>query len=443
MSSIKNKSAEQIKNQTNPPKLPTLGRVLGRIHLIVALVSVATAGIFLTVVALFALRVYADHNLHLIARSISYTTEAAVVFGDTVVANEALSMIAANEEVAEAKIMDVNGRVVAQWTLPDDGPIHQMEQSVARWALPEPVVLPIVHSGNEIGRIVIVGHGGSLLRFLLQGLAGLFVCLILSTLVAIFLSRRMLFGIIGSLNRITEVAHNVSRNRSFGQQVPSAQIAELNELSHDFNGLLEELEVWQKHLTQENDSLAHRAAHDSLTGLANRAYFEGRLSRTLSDCKTNEHVAVLFLDGDRFKEINDNYGHAAGDVVLTTIADRLCALLRESDLVARLGGDEFAILLAPIYNTDDVLIIADNIIKSMTQPITLPDGSEIITSLSIGIAIYPDHAQTPDELLQRADEAMYQAKKGFRLCEQGTAYQSDFIHSENKHPESTHTENLR
>ncbi|HGO5286329.1 TPA: diguanylate cyclase [Yersinia enterocolitica] len=442
MSSIKNKSAEQVKNQTNPPKLPTLGRVLGRIHLIVALVSVATAGIFLTVVALFALRVYADHNLHLIARSISYTTEAAVVFGDTVVANEALSMIAANEEVAEAKIMDVNGRVVAQWTLPDDGPMHQMEQSVARWALPEPVVLPIIHSGNEIGRIVIVGHGGSLLRFLLQGLAGLFVCLILSTLVAIFLSRRILFGIIGSLNRITEVAHNVSRNRSFGQRVPSAQIAELNELSHDFNGLLEELEVWQKHLTQENDSLAHRAAHDSLTGLANRAYFEGRLSRTLSDCKTNEHVAVLFLDGDRFKEINDSYGHAAGDVVLTTIADRLCALLRESDLVARLGGDEFAILLAPIYNTDDVLIIADNIIKSMTQPITLPDGSEIITSLSIGIAIYPDHAQTPDELLQRADEAMYQAKKGFRLCEQGTAYQSDFIYSENKHPENTHTENL-
>ncbi|CNK46596.1 inner membrane protein YfiN [Yersinia enterocolitica] len=129
-------------------------------------------------------------------------------------------------------------------------------------------------------------------------------------------------------------------------------------------------------------------------------------------------------------------------MVLTTIADRLCALLRESDLVARLGGDEFAILLAPIYNTDDVLIIADNIIKSMTQPITLPDGSEIITSLSIGIAIYPDHAQTPDELLQRADEAMYQAKKGFRLCEQGTAYQSDFIYSENKHPENTHTENL-
>ncbi|QHB34602.1 diguanylate cyclase [Yersinia canariae] len=401
-----------------------------------ALVSVATAGIFLTLVALFALRVYADHNLHLIARSISYTTEAAVVFGDTVVANEALSMIAANEEVAEAKIMDVNGRVVAQWTLPNDGPIHQMEQGLARWALPEPVVLPIIHSGNEVGKVVIVGHGGGLLRFLLQGLTGLFVCLILSTAVALFLSRRMLLGIMGSLNRITEVAHNVSRNRSFGQRVPSAQIAELNELSRDFNDLLEELEVWQEHLTKENDSLAHRAAHDSLTGLANRAFFEGRLSRTLNDCKTNEHAAVLFLDGDRFKEINDNYGHAAGDMVLTTIADRIRALLRATDLVARLGGDEFAVLLAPIHDTNDVLTIADNIIESMTQPIMLPDGREIVTSLSIGVAIYPDHAQTPDDLLQRADEAMYQAKKGFRPCERGVVHQSGFI------SENTHTENL-
>ncbi|WP_162526864.1 diguanylate cyclase domain-containing protein [Yersinia canariae] len=432
MSSIKNKSAGQIKTA----KLPTLGRVLGKIHLTVALVSVATAGIFLTLVALFALRVYADHNLHLIARSISYTTEAAVVFGDTVVANEALSMIAANEEVAEAKIMDVNGRVVAQWTLPNDGPIHQMEQGLARWALPEPVVLPIIHSGNEVGKVVIVGHGGGLLRFLLQGLTGLFVCLILSTAVALFLSRRMLLGIMGSLNRITEVAHNVSRNRSFGQRVPSAQIAELNELSRDFNDLLEELEVWQEHLTKENDSLAHRAAHDSLTGLANRAFFEGRLSRTLNDCKTNEHAAVLFLDGDRFKEINDNYGHAAGDMVLTTIADRIRALLRATDLVARLGGDEFAVLLAPIHDTNDVLTIADNIIESMTQPIMLPDGREIVTSLSIGVAIYPDHAQTPDDLLQRADEAMYQAKKGFRPCERGVVHQSGFI------SENTHTENL-
>ncbi|WP_042469455.1 diguanylate cyclase domain-containing protein [Yersinia pestis] len=432
MNTIKNQSMKPKKNHNSAEKLPTLAGVLRRIHLSVAIVSVVTACIFLTVAALFALRVYVDHNLHLIARAISYTTEAAVVFGDNVEANELLALIASNEEVAEAKIIDKHNRQIAYWALPDDGPIHHMEQIVARWILPAPVVLPMFHAGDEIGKIVIVGHGGSLLRFLLQGLAGMLAFLTVSTLVALFLSRRMLLGIVGSLKRITEVAHNVSRHRSFGQRVPSAKVAELNELSNDFNGLLEELEVWQKHLTQENDSLAYRAAHDSLTGLANRTFFEGRLSRTLNDCQPGEHTAVLFLDGDHFKDVNDNYGHAAGDLVLTTIAVRIRALLRETDLVARLGGDEFAVLLTPIHNLDDVLTIADHIIDSMALPIILAEGCEITVSLSIGIAVYPDHAQTPEKLLQRADEAMYQAKKNFRSGKRIFAYQ----------PNTTNTESL-
>ncbi len=120
------------------------------------------------------------------------------------------------------------------------------------------------------------------------------------------------------------------------------------------------------------------------------------MSRTLNDCQPGEHTAVLFLDGDHFKDVNDNYGHAAGDLVLTTIAVRIRALLRETDLVARLGGDEFAVLLTPIHNLDDVLTIADHIIDSMALPIILAEGCEITVSLSIGIAVYPDHAQTPE-----------------------------------------------
>lgn len=97
---------------------------------------------------------------------------------------------------------------------------------------------------------------------------------------------------------------------------------------------------------------------------------------------------MLFIDGDRFKEVNDSYGHAAGDAVLTTIAGRIRAQLRETDLVARLGGDEFAVLLAPVHGTEDVLQIADNIIDCMTQPVILPNDEAVITSLSIGIALY-------------------------------------------------------
>lgn len=399
---------------------PTLGRVLQRVHLGLALIAVGTAGIFLTLVALFALRAYANHNLHLIARSISYTVEAAVVFEDRTAAREALMLIASNEEVSDARILDNNGKMLTNWRHPTDGPLHGLEQIVAHWALPEPVILPITHEGKQVGQVWLSGNGGSLLRFLLRGMVGMIACLVLSTLCALVLSRRMLVGIVSSLDDIANVAHAVRRDRTFGLRVPSAPIAELHELSNDFNGLLDELEAWQAHLKQENDSLAHRATHDSLTGLPNRAFFEGRLSRALGDIEPPAKLAVLFIDGDRFKEVNDSYGHAAGDAVLTTIAGRIRAQLRETDLVARLGGDEFAVLLAPVHGTEDVLQIADNIIDCMTQPVILPNDEAVITSLSIGIALYPDHASTPQGLLHEADDAMYQAKHryngGWRLA---------------------------
>lgn len=111
---------------------------------------------------------------------------------------------------------------------------------------------------------------------------------------------------------------------------------------------------------------------------------------------------MLFIDSDRFKEINDRLGHAAGDTVLVNIAMRIRGQLRESDLVARLGGDEFAVLLAPLASGADALRIADNIIASMQAPIRLSDGSTVSTSLTIGIALYPEHADTPAALLHDA-----------------------------------------
>lgn len=197
--------------------------------------------------------------------------------------------------------------------------------------------------------------------------------------------------------------------------MPPAQIAELDNLGNDFNALLDELEAWQTHLQSENETLAHQASHDSLTGLPNRAFFEGRLIRALRSAnKLNERMAVLFLDSDRFKEINDNFGHAAGDAVLVAVATRIRAQLREDDLVARLGGDEFAVLLSPLHRVEDAQRIADKIISSMEMPIPLPGSLSILTSLSIGIAVYPDHGATPGSLLNAADAAMYQAKRGAR-----------------------------
>lgn len=120
--------------------------------------------------------------------------------------------------------------------------------------MPKTVVLPIIHENKLVGEVCLNGHGGGLLRFLLRGMVA---CLVLSTLCALVLSRRMLVGIVRSLDDIASVAQAVRCDRTFGLRVPSATIAEIHELIKDFNGLLDEMETWQALLKQENNALTH------------------------------------------------------------------------------------------------------------------------------------------------------------------------------------------
>ncbi|MBV6290052.1 diguanylate cyclase domain-containing protein [Pseudomonas aegrilactucae] len=394
---------------------PTLRSVLSRGHLSVALLAVGLAGVSLTLLGVLALRAYANHNLHLIARSINYTVEAAVVFNDSAAANEALALIAAAEEVADAKVFGGDAQLLAQWQRGEQGMLAQLELQVARTLLEEPIRLAVVHQGRQVGRIELTGQGGSLMRFLLSGLTGIVLCTALSAVSALYLSRRLFGDIVRPLRGLASVAHAARRERSFDRRVAATEIAELNELGNDFNALLDEMEAWQSHLQSENETLAHQASHDSLTGLPNRAFFEGRLSRSVRNATQHQQgLALLFLDSDRFKHINDSFGHAAGDAVLVSVANRVRAQLREHDLVARLGGDEFAVLLTPLQRVEDAQRIADKIAASMSLPIRLPDGQLVVTSLSVGLAVFPDDGRTPAELLNAADAAMYQAKRHTR-----------------------------
>ncbi len=395
-----------------PENRRSLRSVVGRGHLMAALAAVGLVSVSLTFLGVLALRVYADHNLHLIARSISYTVEAAVVFNDSSAAAEALDVIAMTEEVADAQVFTANGQSLAHWRRPENGLMSRVEMQLASSLLEQPIELPILHRNREIGIVRLTGHGGSLLRFLLSGLGGILVCSVLAAWLGLYLARRLLRGIIVPLRSLAKVAHAARSERTFDRRVPPAQIAELDNLGTDFNALLDELEAWQTHIQSENESLAHQASHDSLTGLPNRAFFEGRLMRALRNgAKQGERVGVLFLDSDRFKEINDNFGHAAGDAVLVAVATRVRAQLREEDLVARLGGDEFAVLLTPLHKIEDAERIADKIIASMEMPIAVPGQAQVFSSLSIGIAVYPEHGATPGTLLNAADAAMYQAKR--------------------------------
>lgn len=154
----------------------------------------------------------------------------------------------------------------------------------------------------------------------------------------------------------------------------------------------------------------HQAYHDALTGLPNRLLFRDRLEQALAYARRHEKVlAVMFLDLDRFKTINDTLGHSVGDQLLQGVARRLTHCVREEDTVARMGGDEFTLLLPEVEQVDDVARIAQKLIDALKPPFYI-EGYELYSSTSIGIAFYPNDGEEPETILKNADTAMYRAK---------------------------------
>lgn len=172
-----------------------------------------------------------------------------------------------------------------------------------------------------------------------------------------------------------------------------------------------ELEVRAEELEQlaaENERLA---LHDALTGLANRVLFNERVERALATARRRgEQAAVLVVDLDDFKEVNDVLGHASGDALLRQIAPRLQETLRDEDTVARMGGDEFAVLLPEVADAEGAATVAAKLVRALEQPFALADVT-IGIEASVGIALFPDHGEDGDELIRHADTAMYAAKE--------------------------------
>ncbi|MBI3480926.1 MAG: diguanylate cyclase [Nitrosomonadales bacterium] len=162
------------------------------------------------------------------------------------------------------------------------------------------------------------------------------------------------------------------------------------------------------------DRIRHQALHDSLTDLPNRTLLTERLERAIVRAKRdNSYLGLLFFDLDKFKPINDNYGHEVGDWLLKSVALRAVGCIRESDTVARLGGDEFVVLLPKLANTQDALAVAEKIRDALAQPFIFAETSFEI-SASIGVVIYPEHGADEKTLARNADAAMYRAKKAGR-----------------------------
>jgi diguanylate cyclase (GGDEF)-like protein len=209
---------------------------------------------------------------------------------------------------------------------------------------------------------------------------------------------------LGQTEAVEEKVHEASEKLA---NVNLALKEEVNE-----RGLLEEALAATK---AQGEKDRHASLHDPLTGLPNRVLFMDRLEHGLAQAhRLGWTLAVLFLDLDGFKNINDTYGHEVGDVVLKTVADRLLKHSRSDDTVSRHGGDEFIYLLMAIQDEHDASMLAAKFIKAIQAPCRVQAGGRRISlcpKASIGISLFPKHGQTAEELIRKADAAMYEAKR--------------------------------
>lgn len=388
----------------------SLHAVIRRAHLRMAGMAISLAGVLLLLVGLVVLRLYLLNNLQLMARSLAYTAEASLVFNDRDEAGRMLEQLLRGEDVARALVFDAQGQVFVRWSSGKSatGGVGEVLAAVIGMRPGEAVVS---QDSKPVGRVLLYSDGAGFVRFLCAGLAVLALCVGISGYLGMRQSRRMLADIGEPLEQLARVARAVRHDRSMDQRVPPARIAELHELGDDFNALLSELQVRHERLKQQNSALELQASRDGLTGLANRSHFEQRLQQALVDAEeTGRKLAVLFLDNDRFKQVNDVHGHAAGDALLRAVGDRLQSLVRETDLVARLGGDEFAILLYPVGDAADAQVVANKIQDAMLEPVITGNGVVLSPSVSAGIAVFPQHGQDMEALMDYADQAMYEAK---------------------------------
>jgi diguanylate cyclase (GGDEF)-like protein len=257
------------------------------------------------------------------------------------------------------------------------------------------------------------GLGGGVLRFALVTL----LIGTLTTAAAVFLLWRFQGGIAMPLTRMADLMRRVKKTHDYGLRTGINSPDEIGVFASGLDEMLAQIEAQQLMLkldleerTEAERRMDHLAHHDSVTGLPNRNGFNRALSNGLARAsRARTKLALLFLDLDNFKIVNDTLGHAAGDALLKGVAERLQSSLRSGDTISRLGGDEFALIMEDVGDSRQVAAIAEKVLHVLTQPFDI-DGQNVFVGVSIGVALYPDDADRAQHLLRDADTAMYHAK---------------------------------
>ncbi|MDM1249054.1 diguanylate cyclase domain-containing protein [Acinetobacter sichuanensis] len=358
-------------------------------------------------ISVFTVKSFAEQNLQLISRTVSERIQPALVFQDKIALSQILHEYTQQHSVRLIEVYDHQDQKISE-SIKSIDHYSALQNLFDHIFLHDAINVAVLHNGNYVGKIILYGSSNEILIFIIKIFVGLGIGMLFMIL-ALWWSVNLTYRhIMQSMTPIVQIAQLVSTQSAYNLRFPKNDIQEFNHLNGVFNQLLEEIQSWHTHLQKENQQLSYQVQHDHLTGLPNRSYFYQALIHSFKNTSTKQQIALLFIDTNNFKVINDQYGHQAGDAVLKEMAARLKQNIRQDDFVARLSGDEFAIILSSIQRVDHLISIAENLIKSCEKPLIYKNQS-IAFSFSLGIAL-SNQAISPEDLISQADQAMYKAK---------------------------------
>lgn len=353
-----------------------------------------------------------------LARVLAQNLRAPLSFDDPAAARRVLEGLGVVPEVRWSALLDANANVFASFAHRDEvvpSPFEigrrTAEVDAARSSLVYTVEMVRV-DGGVVGQLVVctdasLAFSATLARAVLV-LMGAAVIGLLASAVAVKVQDGMVQPIAG----LADVMHDISRTHAYVTRVSTQRSDEVGALYDGFNLLLGELEARDAVLQRQQARLFTLAHVDAVTGLSNRHHFRLVLDEALTRL-SGHPFAILCLDLDRFKTVNDALGHDVGDLLLTLVGQRLTAVSRQGDMVARLGGDEFAMVLMDVADPQEVQRIADRVLATLCASVDI-EGLTVPMGVSVGIALAPRDGDQPDQLLKNADLALYGAKAGGR-----------------------------
>jgi len=281
--------------------------------------------------------------------------------------------------------------------------LRSLLETLAGLPLLIPMEFPIIHDGRALGRLRVAISREALaiqVRDQLVQQFSIHAAIIAFLSIAIYLVFK--YSVMRPVRRLIEVSQDLGRGEF--RLVPVTSGDELGTLGATFNAMTREIQ-------REQAKLHYQANYDALTAQPNRMLAIERLRQEIRSAHRQKHrFALLFLDLDDFKVVNDTMGHAVGDRLLARVSAHLRSRLREEDTLARLGGDEFLVLLPRIGNAAEAREVAGRLVEAVAEPVLL-DGREVVVHCSVGVALFPDDGETVEALMANADNAMYQAKK--------------------------------